>query len=153
MGSRLRQLRRAAAVALPARAARPFKLAAPWSFSEAPKPGEPTIENAPTPEGRLLGLEIARLVDIEEQRSAADFPDQHPRCTDCAARAGTLPNGCEEPLFDLIKCAAEGVPFYCHKGMKEGESPKRLCVGWVHLQRAAQRANEPLIQLTAQGAR
>lgn len=31
--------------------------------------------------------------------------------------------------MDIVKCAFEAVPFYCHKGVGDGE-PKRLCSGF-----------------------
>lgn len=103
----------------------------PWTYSEEPKPGEPTHANVPTPEGRELGRHIARLADLAEAEQLAQFPGMKPRCHDCAARLGTDPNGCPETLMDLIKCAAEAVPFYCHvSGVKDGE-PQRLCAGYV----------------------
>lgn len=101
----------------------------PWSFSEAAPEGE-GHPNLPTPEGRLLGAELARLCDIEEARLREQFPRLHPRCDDCALRAGTDPNGCPETLMDVIKCISESVPFYCHKGVLDGE-PKRLCAGFA----------------------
>ena len=106
---------------------------APWDFSSAPAPGEPTIENMPTLEGIALGRELARLIDVEEIEHRARFPRMLPRCDDCAGRAGTRPNGCEETLADLIKCSVECVPFYCHKGLKEGEAPRQLCSAFVIL--------------------
>lgn len=103
----------------------------PWEFSEPPAEGEPSYPNLPTPEGRALGAELARLCDVEEQRIRERFPNQ-PRCDDCAARAGTDPNGCSETLMDLLKCVHEAVPFYCHKRVKDGE-PQRLCAGFAIL--------------------
>lgn len=102
----------------------------PWAFSEEPSPDEDAVPNVPTPEGRMLGRELARLCDIEEARMRVRFPRLHPRCDDCALRAGTDPNGCPETLMDVVKCIAENVPFYCHKGVRDGE-PKRLCAGFA----------------------
>lgn len=106
---------------------------APWDYSEEPTP-EASHPNLPTPAGRALGLEVARLVDAEEARLKIDTPGLHPRCVDCAARAGTLPNGCEETLMDFLKCAIEGRQFNCHKGVPEGETPSEPCRGWLVLQ-------------------
>lgn len=110
-------------------------LRVPWDFSKAPAPGE-GHPNLPTPEGRALGRELARLCDAVEAEDLKRFPNQQPRCNDCAFRAGTQPNGCPETLMDAIKCVVEGAPFYCHKGMKEGEKPKHLCRGWLTMQGA-----------------
>lgn len=104
----------------------------PWEFSATPAPGDPTVENLPTPEGWMLGREISRLCDIEEERLRERFPRQHPRCADCALRLGTRPNGCAETLMDILKCLYEHVPFYCHKGLRDGE-PRRLCAGYAIL--------------------
>lgn len=112
------------------------RVAAPWDFSTEPDP-ETAVQNRPTEAGRALGREIARLVDAEEKKQLQLFPDQHPRCVDCAARAGTIPNGCEETLMDFLKCAIEGVDFMCHKGLREGEKPHRPCMGWLILQRSS----------------
>lgn len=106
---------------------------APWDFSEEPAP-ESAVPNLPTPEGRELGAQVARLVDIEAAKQREQFPKMPPGCNECAGTAGTLPNGCAETLMDLIKCATEGVPFWCHKGIGEGEAPRALCRAWVVLQ-------------------
>jgi hypothetical protein len=74
--------------------------------------------NLPTPEGRALGAELARLCDAEIK------PGDPERCLTCAFRAGTIPNGCAPTLMDAIKCAIEGAPFYCH------EQRGKLCSGW-----------------------
>ena len=105
---------------------------APWEFSEKPAP-EASIPNAPTPEGRALGEQVARIVAIEVAKQDARFPNAPPACNECAGTLGTLPNGCAETLMDLVKCAIEGVPFYCHKGVKEGDPPKALCRAWAAL--------------------
>jgi hypothetical protein len=105
----------------------------PWDFSKAPAPGEPTIPTPASPEGAALGEQIARLCDVEERKQLARFPDQQPRCVDCAARKGTLPNQSAETLMDFVKCVVEGVPFYCHKGMRDDEEPRRICAGWMVL--------------------
>lgn len=106
----------------------------PWEFSEAPDEDDATaVPNVPTAEGRLLGAELARLADIEEQRLRERFPRMHPRCNDCAFRAGTDPNGCPETLMDAVKALAECVPFFCHKGFTAEGKPKRLCAGYAIL--------------------
>jgi hypothetical protein len=106
----------------------------PWDFSEAPSADDPTaVPNVPTPEGRLLGAELARLADIEEARLRERFPQQHHRCGDCAFRAGTDPNGCPETLMDAVKALAEAVPFYCHKKFTPEGKPALLCAGYALL--------------------
>lgn len=76
-----------------------------------------------TPEGQVLGQQMAKLFDIATRRlgSLAD-PDE--RCTSCAFRLGTVPNGCAQTQLDISKCVAEGIPFYCH------QKPGHLCAGW-----------------------
>lgn len=106
---------------------------ATWEFTEAPKPGEPTTETARSPEGAALGREIARLCDVAEAAQRERFPGQLPRCSDCAGRLGTLPNESAETLMDLIKCTMESVPFYCHKGLRDGAEPKLLCSAFMLL--------------------
>ena len=82
----------------------------------------PPILNRPTPEGLELGSELVRLIEPVIKRI---FWDTDPRCSSCAFRAGTIPNGCPTTLMDALKCAMEGDPFYCHMGEKP------LCAGWV----------------------
>jgi hypothetical protein len=77
-----------------------------------------------SPEGRALGEQMARLYDIALAR-LGDEADQGERCKTCAFRAGTVPNGCAQTQMDISKCAAEGIPFYCHQHRGE------LCHGWI----------------------
>ncbi|MFA6031795.1 MAG: hypothetical protein WC889_02710 [Myxococcota bacterium] len=76
-------------------------------------------ENVATPEGRLLGAELARLCDAEVAKSGKDG-----RCDTCAFRAGDhLANGSPETLMTALKCAMEREPFWCHEH-------DRPCAGW-----------------------
>lgn len=109
----------------------------PWDFSEEPLPGQDK-PNTPTDAGRALGAQIARLAGIEETKQLRQFPNMKRRCSDCAARVGTLPNGCEETLMDFLKCVVEGRQFNCHLGVKDGEKPTRVCAGWTVLYTAGQ---------------
>lgn len=102
---------------------------APWEFSQAPAEGK-GVPNEPTPEGRMLGEQLARLCDIEEERLRETFPAMHRRCGDCALRLGTVPNGCEETLMDVVKAVIEHVPFFCHKALTPEGAPKILCAGY-----------------------
>ena len=101
----------------------------PWDFAPRPKPGDPVEENLPCETGRQAGAVLARAADRAEVEMLKIFPDNHPRCNDCAFRAGTRPNGCPETILEATKCVVEGKPFYCHKGVKDGEPPKVLCAG------------------------
>lgn len=42
--------------------------------------------------------------------------------------------------MDAVKCALEGEPFFCHKGVTDDTAPKRLCAGWVVLTAAGRSA-------------
>jgi hypothetical protein len=80
----------------------------PWEFSQSELDWDgktPLKRNLPTPEGRELGREMARLTGD---------PDEAGCCHDCAFRLGTDPNGCGPTLMDALKCVVEGVPFNCH---------------------------------------
>jgi hypothetical protein len=83
------------------------------------------VPNRPTPEGRALGDELARLVEPEIARLLTEHGQADLRCSSCAFRLGTAPNGCAGTLMDALKCALEGHPFFCHMG----ERP--VCFGWV----------------------
>lgn len=108
-------------------------MSVPWAFSEAPAPGEPAYPNTPTPEGRALGVELARLCDHDELDIRGRFPHHARRCFDCALRAGTDPNGCPETLMDVVKAVHECEPFYCHQSFDPAGSPPELCAGWAIL--------------------
>lgn len=105
---------------------------APWDFSKEPEDGA-GFPNEPDPIGIELGAELARLADIAEGEQRKMFPNQIPRCSDCAFLAGTRPNGCSETLMDAIKCVVELTPFYCHKGVADDGHPKHVCRGWFLL--------------------
>ena len=109
-----------------------MSLVMPWDFSHPPE-GEAGVPNLPTTEGRLLGAQLARLTDIEEERLRERFPRAHRRCGDCALRLGTAPNGCPETLMDVVKAVVERVPFYCHKAMTDEGKPRLLCAGYAAL--------------------
>jgi hypothetical protein len=90
------------------------------------------VRNVPTPEGRALGKEIARLTNSEAARLLIAGKEVPYRCKTCAFRGGTFPNGCPETIMDATKCAIEGVPFLCHETHRKGE----LCGGWSILRSA-----------------
>lgn len=98
--------------------------------TENPPEGE---RNVPTPEGRALGAQLARLFEAERPKTLARFPNAPEPCKSCAYRAGTFPNGCPETVIEALYCAVDGIPFYCHMDMKDGK-PTKLCAGWATLQ-------------------
>jgi hypothetical protein len=63
--------------------------------------------------GRLLGLFLVKLCEPTIAKLITDGePDE--RCSTCAFRAGTVPNGCEQTVMDAVKCVKEDVVFRCH---------------------------------------
>lgn len=106
---------------------------APWDYPNL-ESGGPLVENLPSPEGAALGRELARLADVKEARLISEGQPVPVRCSDCAARLGTIPNQCESTLMCLVKSTIERDPFYCHKGVAEGEEPKRVCGGYSLLE-------------------
>ena len=74
------------------------------------------VLNEPTNTGYELGYHISRIFETCELK-----PE---RCSTCAFRQGTYPNGCESTLMDAVKCIAEGMPFNCHEENKP-------CAGYV----------------------
>jgi hypothetical protein len=114
------------------------RIETPWDFSIPSNPRE-GVPNIPCEKGAELGREIARLTQVEEERQRQKFPNMLPMCDDCACRLGTPPNRTAATLMDLVKCTMERVPFYCHKGVRDEDEPKRLCAGYVLLVSAGER--------------
>lgn len=92
---------------------------------------EELIRNTPSPEGRLLGTQLALLHGKAEPAVLAQFPDHAKRCASCAFRAGTVPNGCFITAMDALKAVVEGDPFYCHHDLADDGSPTAICAGWA----------------------
>jgi hypothetical protein len=90
--------------------------------------------NQPTPEGRALGRELARLAEIAIADCKASGIELPERCASCAFRLGTFPNGCPETVLDAIDCIATDTPFLCHHH-KKGQ-PAHQCAGWLASQRS-----------------
>lgn len=118
---------------------------APYPFSF--DPAKRLVLNEPSEYGAQCGAKLATMA--EEGESLID-PEQakcEPVCTDCAFRRGTNPNRSAATVADAFKCAIEGEPFWCHKGIIASElpksislailqeqvqaEPKRVCGGWV----------------------
>jgi hypothetical protein len=118
-------------------------LRAPWDF-DLPVDDGTDVPNEPSKEGARLGAVLAAAVDRVEPLARRRFPNMLPRCNDCAFRAGTTPNQCMSTQLDVLKCLIEAKPFYCHKGMAEGDAPKRLCTGATVLVNAFQADREQL---------
>jgi hypothetical protein len=86
------------------------------------------IKNEPTPEGRALGEQLARLTEVELAKLKPKFPNHAEPCGTCAFRRGTYPNGCLATVMDALKCVVENHDFMCHEHRK-GE-PMTPCTGW-----------------------
>lgn len=87
--------------------------------------------NRPSPEGWILGEQLARLTDKAEAEVRQQFPNHASRCKSCAFRRGTLPNGCLPTVMDALKCVADGTPFHCHQQFDDNGVPTDLCAGWA----------------------
>lgn len=74
-----------------------------------------------------MGALLVRLCEPEIERLATEG-DGDERCTSCAFRPGTVPNGCPQTMSDAIKAVAENVPFWCHATK---ERYTKLCHGWL----------------------
>ena len=88
-----------------------------------------------TPAGKAMGKNAAKLADLGRYRlqalglTSVKAPLlREAMCKTCACRLGTVPNGCLQTQMDLLKAAAEGVPFLCH-APRDG----KLCLGWVRV--------------------
>lgn len=88
-----------------------------------------------TPGGRALGRRIAAIAHRECTRlNGEGEPDE--RCTSCAFRTGTVPNGCHQTQLDALKAIVENVPFLCHQHGRRGQ----ICHGWYAVRTAVTRA-------------
>lgn len=83
--------------------------------------------NKPEAVGYELGAHLARFADQAEAALRARGVQVPERCSTCAFRAGTTPNGCVTSVMDALKCAIEHEPFLCHHD-KEHRTP---CAGWL----------------------
>jgi hypothetical protein len=86
------------------------------------------IRNCVSLEGRELGAKLAKWCDDAEPKARLRMPELPPRCASCAYREGShLANGSPATQMDALKCAMEGIEFYCHDVHREGH----LCSGWA----------------------
>lgn len=74
---------------------------------------------------------LAAIADEAERLSKIRFPGMAERCKSCAFRAGTLPNGCPDTVWDALKCVVEMRDFSCHQHFDENGKPIDICVGWL----------------------
>jgi hypothetical protein len=88
------------------------------------------VPNRPTPLGRQLGAQMARLTESAWKKVKLIFPNHAEPGRSSAFRAGTFPNGCEITLMDAMKCVVEKKPFYCHQKLDRDGKPTELCAGW-----------------------
>lgn len=94
--------------------------------------------NRATPEGRELGVEMARLCDNAEPAARLKAPTLLPRCSSCAFRAGPhLANGSPQTQMDAMKCVMEGRQFDCHEPGRADD----MCSGWLMMVLAEERSD------------
>ena len=101
------------------------------------------VPNRPSDEGRQLGEQLARLTDKAWIELKAKFPNHMERCSSCAFRGGTFPNGCLVTVMDALKCAVENIPFYCHHNLDAEGKPTDLCAGFMAAQFALSNVEKP----------
>ncbi|WP_127814885.1 hypothetical protein [Bordetella bronchiseptica] len=102
------------------------------------------VPNRPSPEGRIIGAQLARLTDQAESALLVRFHDHPRRCKSCAFTAGTVPNGCLLTVMDALKATMEMEPFYCHQPkLGPDGKPTTICAGWS-IAISALVGNEPL---------
>ncbi len=77
--------------------------------------------NRPTPEGIKTGSVIAGLVEAQVTAGSVDT-----RCTSCAFRRGSYPNGCLPTVSTATECVVYEQTFYCHQTDRKGKP----CEGW-----------------------
>lgn len=84
--------------------------------------------NRVSKEGIAMGVEMARLCDVEVPKLIAMGEwEEDERCASCAFRAGTVPNGCSQTQMDVLKCVMEKQAFFCHATPVQGT---KVCAGW-----------------------
>lgn len=95
--------------------------------------------NRPEPAGYKLGAELARFATDGEVRLAAQGVDVPERCSTCAFRVGTLPNGCVTSVMDAMKCMIEHEPFLCH----HDKAQRTPCAGFLAIMADAGPESQP----------
>lgn len=98
------------------------------------KTTDPTKDHSRvSPTGKAMGAQLARIAERGRARMEAqgltslNLPMlRDEMCKSCAARPGTVPNGCLQTQMDILKAASEGKPFLCH-----APADGKLCAGWA----------------------
>ncbi|WP_312531681.1 hypothetical protein [Comamonas sp.] len=98
-------------------------------MSDKTQASMPREHNRVSPEGRMLGAQLVRLVEpVIKALEAQGEPDE--RCNSCAFRAGTVPNGCMQSMADAVKATLEQTPFLCHVD-RLADGSHKACSGWL----------------------
>ena len=100
----------------------------------SPMSTDPTKDHSRvSPQGKAMGANLARIAERGRARlkaqglSGLGLPVlRDEMCKSCAARPGTVPNGCLQTQMDILKAATEGARFLCH-----APADGRLCAGWA----------------------
>lgn len=107
------------------------------------KPQKNTVHHRITEEGMAMGRNAARIADLGYKRLQVagliniDLPTvKNEMCISCAAKLGSVPNGCLQTQMDFLKAVVEGKPFLCHSPL-DG----KLCAGWLRARKAEHAAN------------
>jgi len=102
------------------------------------------VRNIPSPEGAMLGVQLAVMVSIELEAMRHKYPNHREPCGTCAFSKGTVPNRCVATVMDALKCAIEQREFRCHE-------THEMCCGWLLMCGAQNQVTKNFLNLAGEG--
>src|ERR1700686_367015 len=91
--------------------------------------------NRPCELGKSVGENMSKLADQAEEDCREKLGFVAIKCSTCAFKSGSIPNGCLTTVADAMKCTMENEPFFCHHKIEDGK-PTTLCAGWLMMDRS-----------------